>query len=129
MTEQDKNVFGCMGVVAVIALGWGVVHVLGQGVEILRDPEGYALRQAAAVAEAEAENQRRAAAESKKEAAELAAVEQMEANRQARDRANHAALERYADCQIRNETPGYCAEDWRPTEEIKAMIEATREDP
>lgn len=131
MTEQDKNVFGCMGMVAVAVLGWAVVHMIGQGIEVIRDPEAYAQRQAALVAEAEAEasaeEQRKRDAEAAEAAAEVAAAEQAAASRLARDRANRAALERYADCQVRNQTPGYCTEDWRPTEDIRAMNEIARE--
>lgn len=41
--------------------------------------------------------------------------------------ADQAALERYAECQIRNRTPGYCTEDWRPTETIRATNEIARD--
>lgn len=41
--------------------------------------------------------------------------------------ADRAALERYAECQIRNRTPGHCSEDWEPTEEIKSMNEIARD--
>ncbi|MEE2850336.1 MAG: hypothetical protein VX561_10760 [Pseudomonadota bacterium] len=38
MTDQEKNVFGCMGVVAVVALIWGTIHFVGQGLEMMRNP-------------------------------------------------------------------------------------------
>jgi len=131
VTEQDKNVFGCMGLVAVVALGWGIIHVLGQGIEMLRDPEAYAARQVAAIAEAEAQERRAQQAKLERDWEEFEGKERQTARRvaaeEARDRANRAALQRYAECQVRNQTPGYCTEDWRPTEDITAMNEIARE--
>lgn len=93
----------------------------------------------------EAAVQRRAAHEAKLEAGRAEArlrVERATAERLAEGRAaearreksiaaqaaeDRAALERYAECQIRNRTPGYCTEDWEPTEEIKTMNEIARE--
>ncbi len=131
MTEQDKNVFGCMGLVAVVALGWGIIHVLGQGIEMMSNPEAYAARQAAVAAEAEAQERRAQQAKLERDWEEFEGKEREATRRvateEARDRANRAALERYAECQARNQTPGYCTEDWRPTEDIKAMNEVSRD--
>lgn len=38
MTDQEKNVFGCMGVLAVGALIWGTIHYIGQGLEMMHNP-------------------------------------------------------------------------------------------
>lgn len=67
---------------------------------------------------------------------EKAAAQRLAERRAAEDRreerlaaqaaADEAALERYAECQIRNRTPGYCSEDWRPTDNIRATNEIAR---
>lgn len=62
------------------------------------------------------------AAETQREADRL----QSEANAAASERATRAALERHAECQVRNRTPGVCYEDWKPTPEAKAMLEMMR---
>lgn len=95
------------------------------------NPEGAAQRRAAQQAklntiEAEARLRvERAAAErlEKRHVAEGRREERLAAEAAA----DQAALERYAECQIRNRTPGYCTEDWRPTETIKAANEIARD--
>lgn len=95
------------------------------------NPEGAAQRRAAQQAKLntiEAEARLRV---------ERTTAERLEEQRVAEDRreerlaaqaaADQAALERYAECQIRNRTPGYCTEDWRPTETIRATNEIARD--
>lgn len=60
----------------------------------------------------------RRAEEAKKEAARL----EMQANAESQRRATTAALERFAECQVRYRSTS-CPEDWSPTPEAKAMVE------
>ncbi len=131
MTENEKGVFGCMGMICVVVLIWGTIHFIGQGIEMMRDPKAYAERQRVALAEGAAEAEQRERDRENAKALKLAEDRALEAQIKAdavrRDRANRAALERYAECQVRNKTPGYCTEDWRPTDDIRAMKEIATE--
>ncbi|MFN4297876.1 MAG: hypothetical protein ACK4FB_13675 [Brevundimonas sp.] len=52
--------------------------------------------------------------------------QQIAANAEASRAATTAALERYAECTVRNRTPNACHEDWRPTPQARAMVEMMR---
>ncbi|WP_426051572.1 hypothetical protein [Brevundimonas sp. SL161] len=109
-------------------------------VQAAQRAEAIAASNAAEVAKKVAHEQRMAryrASLVEDERAKVAAAKQREvdaeaerqhaaANAAASERATTAALERYADCTVRNRTPNGCYEDWRPTPEAQAMVDVMR---
>lgn len=138
--DQKSGVGGCLFGGLVIWLGFlavvGGVTYVGVSIHDFLRPEVAERRRADERAEKAAEA---AATEARIVARETARAEErraigakreedrleMEANAEAQRQATTAALERFAECQVRYRSTN-CPEDWRPTPEAKAMVEMMR---
>lgn len=115
MTENEKGVLGCMGLVGAGVLVWASIYYIGWGMEIMRDPKGYAARQEAAAAEYAAEQKQQADKAAAEEAAKQARYAEAE-RRDAEQREKENACIREFDYET-------CRRIYNPTtEELKAQI-------